>query len=544
MTRHRPDGTFDLTGKRAVVTGGSRGIGAGIASGLVDAGASVALIARSNDVNEVAAALGGAENGIYAVRTDLGARDDLAAGFSSAVGLLGGVDILVNSHGTVHVSSAEEHSADDWDRVIETNLTATFRLCQLAAGPMLDQRHGKIVNIASMYAFFGGLRVAAYTASKGGLAQLTRALSNEWAPRGINVNAIAPGYVRTDLNRHIWSDPNRSSDVLGRIPAGRWGEPEDLAGLRGVPRLARVRLPAWSHPPGRRRFSVPMTPNPLVGVDSFAYHRWFGEWNTWESPLGTKWTTIDFLDRAGELGCDIVSLQTCYLGEMDRVSMRRLAAEASECNLELVLAWGHRDGLRGGRSRERFESAMETLEAGSDVGVGLLRVVCGDQTYFAHPVAERVDRLVPMLDALARRAADLGMAIAVENHADFTAEQLSGLVDRVGDPNLGICFDVGNAVRVGDDPVGAARMVATRTRMVHVKDMLVQDESRGDPCAWWPTVPLGSGDLPVGQILGELSASRHQPSILVEMANMHPSSPDEDSAVVSSIEFLRRLFRG
>src|SRR6185437_10563820 len=123
------------------------------------------------------------------------------------------------------------HSLDAWDRVLETNVTAVLELCQLAGRIFLDQGHGKIVNIASMLSFSGGLNVVSYSASKGGVAQLTKALANEWAPQGVNVNAIAPGYIKTNLNARIWrDDPVRSEQILTRLPAGRWGEPSDLKG--------------------------------------------------------------------------------------------------------------------------------------------------------------------------------------------------------------------------------------------------------------------------------------------------------------------------
>ncbi|HVR33688.1 MAG TPA: SDR family NAD(P)-dependent oxidoreductase [Acidimicrobiia bacterium] len=230
MTTGSGIATFDLTGRRAIVTGGGGGIGTGLAEGLLEAGASVAMIARSDAVDDAARHLGGQPAGVHAVRADLSDRDQLAAGFGRASELLGGIDILVNCHGTVTVSPAEDMPITDWDRVIEVNLTATFELCRLAGIRMLAQGSGKIVNIASMYAFFGGLKVVAYTASKAGVAQMTKALANEWAGRGVNVNAIAPGYVKTQMNRHVWGDPVRNSEIVGRLPAGRWGEPSDLKG--------------------------------------------------------------------------------------------------------------------------------------------------------------------------------------------------------------------------------------------------------------------------------------------------------------------------
>jgi 2-deoxy-D-gluconate 3-dehydrogenase len=219
-------GLFDLTGRRALVTGGGGGIGRGLARALVDAGATVALLGRSESAEQAAAELG-----CVAVRADLADRDHLRRGFDEAVERLGGLDILVNSHGIGRASDAVDHDLADWTEVIEVNLTATFELCQLAGRIMVPQGNGKIVNIASVLSFQGGFRVSSYAASKGGVLQLTMALANEWAPHGVNVNAIAPGYVKTQLNARIWrDDPERTEQITMRIPAGRWGEPSDLAG--------------------------------------------------------------------------------------------------------------------------------------------------------------------------------------------------------------------------------------------------------------------------------------------------------------------------
>ena len=217
---------FDLSGRRALVTGGGGGIGLGISEALAAAGARVAVLGRSEAADRAAARVGG-----VAIRADLSDRGHLRRGFEAAVESLGGLDVLVTSHGTLHAGPTLEASLADWDDTLEVNLTAVFELCRLAGALMVPRRSGKIVTIASMLSFQGGFRAAAYSASKGGVAQLTKALANEWAPHGVNVNAIAPGYLKTALNSHIWrDDPERSESILARLPAGRWGEPSDLAG--------------------------------------------------------------------------------------------------------------------------------------------------------------------------------------------------------------------------------------------------------------------------------------------------------------------------
>jgi 2-deoxy-D-gluconate 3-dehydrogenase len=217
---------FDLSGRRALVTGGGGGIGGALAGALADAGAVVAVLGRSASAEEVATRIGGT-----AVTADLSDREELRRGFDDAVTALGGLDVLVTAHGTARPGPALDLALGDWDDTLEVNLTSVYELCRLAGASMVPRGAGKIITVASMLSFQGGLNAAAYAASKGGVAQLTKALSNEWAPYGINVNAIAPGYVKTALNRHIWrDDPARTEMVLARLPAGRWGEPADLAG--------------------------------------------------------------------------------------------------------------------------------------------------------------------------------------------------------------------------------------------------------------------------------------------------------------------------
>jgi 2-deoxy-D-gluconate 3-dehydrogenase len=219
-----------LAGRRAVVTGGGGGIGSAIVAGLHRQGAAVAAIGRSGNVHEVVEGLPRGGPQALALEADLMDSAQAEQVFGRAVEELGGLDILITAHGHVRPGPSAEVSLDDWGKTLATNLTSVFQLSQLAYNEMAPAGRGKMVHIASMYAFFGGLRVAAYAASKGGVGQLTKSLAIEWASTGINVNAIAPGYVRTKLNQHIWQDPKRAADVLSRIPAGRWGEPDDLVG--------------------------------------------------------------------------------------------------------------------------------------------------------------------------------------------------------------------------------------------------------------------------------------------------------------------------
>lgn len=223
---------FDLTGKKAIVTGAAQGLAHGAAEGLLEAGAEVVIIDVSDQTEQAARAFCARGFHAYAVRANLSDEKELVQAFQAALDKLGGtVDILVPAAGVQRRHPAAEFPLADWEFVMNINLTAVFRLCQLAACAMLRQGSGKIINFASMLSYFGGSTVAAYAASKGGIAQLTKAFSNEWACKGINVNAIAPGYMATTMNTGILEDEKRNAAITARIPAGRWGTPEDLKGI-------------------------------------------------------------------------------------------------------------------------------------------------------------------------------------------------------------------------------------------------------------------------------------------------------------------------
>ena len=219
---------IDLSGKTALVTGASRGIGQAIAVGLAEAGADVICVASTEkNASSTVEKIGTKALAIGCDQSDPSAIADCV---EAAIARAGKVDILINNAGTIRRSPAREYSDEDWDAVIETNLNGVFRFCRAVGAHMLDHGGGKIVNIASLLSFQGGITVPAYAASKGGVAQLTKALSNEWAGQNVQVNAIAPGYIATDNTAALRANPERNKSILERIPAGRWGEPEDIAG--------------------------------------------------------------------------------------------------------------------------------------------------------------------------------------------------------------------------------------------------------------------------------------------------------------------------
>jgi 2-deoxy-D-gluconate 3-dehydrogenase len=220
---------FDLTGRVAVVTGANTGIGQGIAVALAEAGADVALVGRSpaEETERKVAALGRRP---LQIRADLSTIAPVQDVVDRTLAGLGGLDILVNNAGTIRRADAIDFSEEDWDTVIDTNLKSVFFLCQAAGRHMIARGRGKIVNIASMLSFQGGIRVPSYTASKSGVAGLTKLLANEWAAKGVNVNAIAPGYIATNNTAALQADETRNRQILERIPAARWGDPADLGG--------------------------------------------------------------------------------------------------------------------------------------------------------------------------------------------------------------------------------------------------------------------------------------------------------------------------
>jgi len=222
---------FKLDGKVALVTGASSGLGQAIAIGLAEAGADVACHARS--VDKAADTIALIEKGGHRAEAVEGDMAESAAPESVVAQTLekfGRIDILINNAGTIRRSPAVDYSEDDWSTVIQVNLSSVFRLSQAAGRKMVEQGSGKIVNIASLLSFQGGITVPAYTASKSGVAGLTKALANEWAKFNVNVNAIAPGYMETANTAPLRADENRNRQILERIPAGHWGSPEDLVG--------------------------------------------------------------------------------------------------------------------------------------------------------------------------------------------------------------------------------------------------------------------------------------------------------------------------
>ncbi|WP_176584056.1 glucose 1-dehydrogenase [Priestia megaterium] len=221
---------FSLDGKVAAITGATRGIGRAMAIALAEAGSDIALLQRSKEFLGVKEEIERLGRKCFIVNCDLENASEVSEAISSVVAYFGKLDILVNNAGIQRRSPAVDFAEEDWDAVMNVNLKTVWLLCQQAGRQMLKQGSGKIINMASLLSYQGGITVPAYAAAKGGVAQLTKALSNEWAAKGVNVNGIVPGYIATDMNEALINDETRSRQIIERIPAGRWGEADDFKG--------------------------------------------------------------------------------------------------------------------------------------------------------------------------------------------------------------------------------------------------------------------------------------------------------------------------
>jgi 2-dehydro-3-deoxy-D-gluconate 5-dehydrogenase len=221
---------LSLKGKVAAITGGTRGIGRSIALGMAESGADIALLQRSPEQDSVQREIEKFGVRCIIIPCDISNSRQVKEAVPQVVEKFGHIDILVNNAGIQRRSPAVDFSEEDWDDVLQANLKAVWLLCQQAGKYMVAQKSGKIINIASLVSYQGGIFVPAYASAKGAVAQLTKALANEWSSQGVNVNAIVPGYIATDMNEALIKDPVRSRQILERIPAGRWGNPDDFKG--------------------------------------------------------------------------------------------------------------------------------------------------------------------------------------------------------------------------------------------------------------------------------------------------------------------------
>lgn len=285
------------------------------------------------------------------------------------------------------------------------------------------------------------------------------------------------------------------------------------------------------------------TPKALrVGIDSYTYHRRFGEVRPREVAVVAGWTTRRFVDRCSEMKVDGVSLETCFLDGTSIRHVRELRRMLDDAALDRVLAWGHPGGLEMGRSLQRLADALEAVDHAAAIGSELLRIVVGTTRFFGlENEAAVLERLRPQVAAIADRGADQGVPVAIETHCDLTVAGLVELIEIADRPNLGVVLDTANVVRIGEDPVDAARVLAPHTMMLHLKDLdLVTSAEPGDPGGWWPCIPLGTGDVDLTSILNVVQEAGFDGLACVEVADITPGA-DEDKIAEESVKWLRGI---
>ena len=272
-----------------------------------------------------------------------------------------------------------------------------------------------------------------------------------------------------------------------------------------------------------------------IGVDSYSFHRFFGELRTGESPADPRWATDDFLHCCSELGVDGVSLETCFLANGDMESLRQLL---DQHGFERVLAWGHPEGLAMGLDPGAFADALAAVDQAAQLGCGLLRIVVGTTRHFGQECeTEVLRRVVPQAAEITERADERGLDVAIETHCDLTTDSVGELVEQVASPRLGVVFDSANVVRIGDDLVAAAAALAPHTKMIHAKDLDLPSSTPGDPGGRWPGVPLGQGDLDIAQALAVMAEAGFDGLACVEVADMAPGW-SEHEIVAQSVDWL------
>ncbi|MCU1491347.1 MAG: hypothetical protein JWM85_2752 [Acidimicrobiaceae bacterium] len=277
-----------------------------------------------------------------------------------------------------------------------------------------------------------------------------------------------------------------------------------------------------------------------LGVDSFSFHRWFGEVNHWESPIGQRWGIHDLLGYVEGLGIDVLSLQTIHFEDQNTTGLEMLRAELERIGVECIYAWGHRNGLEDGQSPAKLAQAIAAIQAASDLGCRIARIVCGDQNSWSDDPERRALQLAQLrgpISEICREAERLDVVVAVENHADRSIIDVIDLVSSAGSDYLGICLDVGNAARVSDDLVAAVESALPWVVMTHLRDLRI-DSSQRDPENWWPCVALGEGDLDIPGVLGALARAPRCDTWLVEVSNVWPGR-SELEIVDTSLDYLR-----
>jgi sugar phosphate isomerase/epimerase len=278
-----------------------------------------------------------------------------------------------------------------------------------------------------------------------------------------------------------------------------------------------------------------------VGIDSYCYHRYFGEVYPQQKPPARQMTLEDFLDRAKELEVDGVSLESCFIPSFDKAYLADVKAKIDDFGLDRVFAWGHPDGLEGGKNEEAYKDMIASFEHAKSIGADVMRVVGSSLMFRFESHEEQIARLTKMFKEAVKVAADYDIKMAVENHIDFTADEILALLSNVGSPYLGLNFDTGNFLRLLDDPIKGMAKLAPHVYATHVKDLKPQRGVAADEWYFFSSTPVGEGlvdNLKLARLLKEADFAG---LLAVEIDFLHPDYPDEDEAVAQSVQELKRI---
>lgn len=278
-----------------------------------------------------------------------------------------------------------------------------------------------------------------------------------------------------------------------------------------------------------------------VGIDSYCYHRYFGEVYPQQQPPPKKMTLEDFLHRAKELRVDGVSLESCFIPRFDRAYLTDVKAILDEYGFDRVYAWGHPDGLEGGRNQDAYKEMIASFEHAGNIGAKVMRVVGSSLMFRFEDHQEQIARLTKMFREAVKVAEGCGIKMAVENHIDFTNEEILQLLDSIGSPHLGLNFDTGNFLRLLDDPVKGMEKLAPHVLATHIKDLKPQKGVPADEWYFFSCTPVGEGLVDNQRLAQLLADAGYQGFLAVEVDFLHPDYTDEDSAVEQSIRALRDI---
>lgn len=278
-----------------------------------------------------------------------------------------------------------------------------------------------------------------------------------------------------------------------------------------------------------------------IGIDSYCYHRYFGEVYPWQQPLDKRLTTEQFIARAVELGVDGVSLESCFIPFEDPDCIPTLRRLLDDAGLERVWAWGHPGGFEGGKNEAALHDLKRHISIARALGANTMRIVGGSSRTRHEPHGPQIERLSTMLRDAVKTAAKHSVVLAIENHVDFTSEEIKQILDNVGSDDLRVCFDSGNALRMFEDPVEAARRLAPYTKATHTKDITVAKGGSPQEFTFWPSAPLGRGLIDIPGVVQALLDAGYQDLICIEVDYLKEEFGLEDEAVAESVEFLKGL---